>query len=155
MLGKTIKSDVSSRIFGAASVMVGTVPTFIAAQQLQDLIHLSLNSRDVDDADVHALLAVIAKRIPTKTLLPVIFDVWTKAKVGKERVSHHAVIEAYLFQSMILFFDLLRLAIRNADKAALPLLIKSLFAFYLEVFDMRHSLQLRGLEKDVSIRLSR
>jgi U3 small nucleolar RNA-associated protein 10 len=70
------------------SVMVSSVPTFIAAQQLQDLAQLGLKSRDVDGSDAHALVSAIAKRVPTKTLLPVIFDVWKKAKAGKERVSY-------------------------------------------------------------------
>lgn len=48
-----------------------------------------------------------------------------------------------------MFFELLRLAIRNSDKTALPTLIKPLFAFYLEVFDLRHALQLRSLEMKV------
>jgi U3 small nucleolar RNA-associated protein 10 len=51
------------------------------------------------------------------------------------------------------FFHLLRLTLRNADKANLPTLVKPIFAFFLDVFDLRHRLQKRGIDQDVSLRL--
>lgn len=46
------------------------------------------------------------------------------------------------------FFDLLRLVLRNADRASLPGLMKQIFAFFLDVFDLRHRLQLKSYESD-------
>lgn len=46
------------------------------------------------------------------------------------------------------FFDLLRLVLKNSDRTALPSLIKPIFAFFLDVFDLRHRLQLRRVEQD-------
>lgn len=50
------------------------------------------------------------------------------------------------------FFHLLRLTLRNADKQNLPTMVKPIFAFFLDVFDLRHRLQKRGVNQDVSKR---
>ncbi len=54
-------------------------------------------------------------------------------------------------QSMKAFFDLLRLTLRSANRDALPALIKPVFTFFLDVFDLRHRLQQQGFDMDVSV----
>ena len=44
------------------------------------------------------------------------------------------------------FFDLLRSVLKHADRTALPLLLKPVFAFFLDVFDLRHRLQIKGVD---------
>ena len=51
---------------------------------------------------------------------------------------------------MVGFFHLLRLTLRNADRDALPTLVKPIFAFFLDVFDLRHRLQQQGVDASVS-----
>lgn len=52
------------------------------------------------------------------------------------------------------FFHLLRLTLRNADRQNLPSMIKSIFAFFLDVFDLRHRLQKRDVDQDVGCRIT-
>ena len=42
------------------------------------------------------------------------------------------------------YFHLLRLTLKNADRAVLPTLLKTIFNFFLDVFDLRHRLQSAG-----------
>jgi len=48
------------------------------------------------------------------------------------------------------FFHLLRVTLRHADKQTLPTLVKPIFAFFLDVFDLRHRLQKRNFDQVVS-----
>jgi U3 small nucleolar RNA-associated protein 10 len=41
----------------------------------------------------------------------------------------------------------------NADREALPSLVKTVFAFFLDVFDLRHRLQQQGFDTEVGIKL--
>lgn len=47
------------------------------------------------------------------------------------------------------FFHLLRLTLKNADRAVLPTLIKTIFAFFLDVFDLRHKLHSKSMDLEV------
>lgn len=53
-------------------------------------------------------------------------------------------------QAMEGFFHLLRATLRHADKVTLPILVKPIFAFFLDVFDLRHRLQKRDFDRVVS-----
>lgn len=44
------------------------------------------------------------------------------------------------------FFDLLRSVLKHADRTALPTLLKPVFAFFLDVFDLRHRLQIKAVD---------
>jgi len=85
---------------------------------------------------LNALISVCAKKIPTKVLFPVVMDLWKEVQKGDENT-----LEG--------FFHLLRLTLRNADRAVLPGLIKTIFAFFLDVFDLRHRLQAKALDAEV------
>ena len=54
-------------------------------------------------------------------------------------------------QAMEGFFHLLRVTLRHADKVTLPTLVKPIFAFFLDVFDLRHRLQKRDFDQVVSL----
>jgi U3 small nucleolar RNA-associated protein 10 len=49
------------------------------------------------------------------------------------------------------FFHLLRVTLRHADKQNLPTMVKPIFAFFLDVFDLRHRLQKRNFDQVVSL----
>lgn len=47
------------------------------------------------------------------------------------------------------FFEMLRLTLKNATRDDLPSMLKPVFAFFLDVFDLRHRLQLKGVDTKV------
>jgi U3 small nucleolar RNA-associated protein 10 len=47
------------------------------------------------------------------------------------------------------FFELLRQTLKHADRTSLPPITKTLFAFFLQVFDLRHHLQIRQFDQGV------
>jgi U3 small nucleolar RNA-associated protein 10 len=110
--------------FDTIAALVDTVPTFINSKQLLVLLGVAAAHRATDEGASAHLLGAVAKRIPSKTLVTVIMDLWKTLKGGAQ-----APTEA--------FFALLRNALRHADRKALPALTKSLFAFFLDVFDQR------------------
>lgn len=67
-----------------------------------------------------------------------------------QHFSRRVKAERLIKQAMEGFFNLLRLTLRNADRQNLPTMIKSIFAFFLDVFDLRHRLQKREVDQDVS-----
>lgn len=111
--------------FGTIAALVETVPTFISSKQLVALLGAAAAYRGADETASATLIAAAAKRVPTKTLVPVVMDLWKAIKGGAS-----APTEA--------FFALLRHTLRNADRKVLPGLTKPLFAFFLDVFDLRH-----------------
>lgn len=115
--------------FLTISALVDTVPTFISGKQLVSLLRATAEHRAEDEGASAVLISAVAKRIPTKTLVPVVMDLWKELKGAGQ-----APIEA--------FFALLKHALRHADRAALPALTKPLFAFFLDVFDLRHGSKL-------------
>jgi U3 small nucleolar RNA-associated protein 10 len=117
--------EVAHLAFDTIASLVDTVPTFVNSKQLVALLGAAAAHRAADAGGSAHLLAAVAKRIPSKTLIPVVMDLWKSLKGGAQ-----APTEA--------FFALLRNALRHADRKALPALTKSLFAFFLDVFDQRH-----------------
>lgn len=115
--------------FLTISALVDTVPTFITGKQLVSLLRATAEHRADDEGASAVLIAAVAKRIPTKTLIPVVMDLWKELKGAGQ-----APIEA--------FFALLKHALRHADRSVLPGLTKPLFAFFLDVFDLRHGSKL-------------
>lgn len=117
--------------------MIETVPTFISSKQLSSILRHAIALRARDEQGSNSVLSVVAKRIGTKALLPVVMDLFATAQKGDA-----SEMEAY--------FHLVRLALRNADRATIPSLIKPVFAFFLDVFDLRHRLQKQAMDADVS-----
>lgn len=146
-------SAVSLHAFTALAAVIEAIPTFISSKQLIAVLRASIEQLEGVDGS-SKLLSVVAKKVPTKTLFPVIMDLWKEVQDLNASVSH---LRLHLFscgdltgQAMEGFFHLLRLTLRNADRQNLPSMIKSIFAFFLDVFDLRHRLQKRGVDQDVS-----
>lgn len=117
--------EVAAAAFSTLAALVETVPTFISTKQLVALLNAAAEHRAADETGSATLMSTAAKKVPSKTLIPVIMDLWKMLKSGAQ-----APTEA--------FFALLRHALRHADRNALPSLTKSLFAFFLDAFDLRH-----------------
>lgn len=133
--------------------MIEAIPTFISSKQLIAVLHASIEHLEGGDGS-SKLLSVVAKKVPTKTLFPVIMDLWKEMQDLNASVSdpylHLCSCGDLTDQAMEGFFHLLRLTLRSADRQNLPSMIKSIFAFFLDVFDLRHRLQKRGMDQDVS-----
>jgi U3 small nucleolar RNA-associated protein 10 len=137
MTTSATSSALAKQAFAVQSALVETVPTFLGSKQLNSILRSAFTYR-AKDADVSkSLVSVVAKKIPTKTMFPVVMELW-KGVQSEGQVALSG------------FFDLLRFVLRNADRQALPGMVKSIFAFFLDVFDLRHRLQQKGVEAEVS-----
>lgn len=117
--------DTAAAAFGTLAALVETVPTFISSKQLVSLLGAAAEHRAADETASATLMSTAAKKIPSKTIIPVVMELWKVLKSGAQ-----APTEA--------FFALLRHVLRHADRTALPTQTKSLFAFFLDVFDLRY-----------------
>ncbi|KAL1412540.1 snoRNA-binding rRNA-processing protein utp10 [Vanrija albida] len=111
--------------FATIATLVDTVPTFVSSKQLVTVLGAAADYRATDEAASSSLITAIAKRIPTKTLIPVVMELWKS-------------IQSAPASSIEAFFYLLRQTLRHGDSKAIPSHTKPLFAFFLEVFDIRH-----------------
>ncbi|TXT12979.1 hypothetical protein VHUM_01380 [Vanrija humicola] len=111
--------------FATIATLVDTVPTFVSSKQLVTVLGAAAEYRATDEAASSSLITAIAKRIPTKTLIPVVMELWKS-------------IQSAPASSIEAFFYLLRQTLRHSDSKAIPSHTKPLFAFFLEVFDIRN-----------------
>ncbi|WWD20373.1 hypothetical protein CI109_104849 [Kwoniella shandongensis] len=128
-------SSVSKQAFTTLASILETVSTFISSKQLTSMIRHTIDYRSKDASISLGVFTTIAKRIRTKTLFPVLMELWKIVQMEDEG-------------SMKGFFDLLRLTLKNATREDLPGMIKPVFAFFLDVFDLRHRLQGRGFDAE-------
>lgn len=68
-------SVVSLHAFTALAAVVEAIPTFISAKQLIAILKASIEQLEGGEGS-SKLLSVVAKKVPTKTLFPVIMDLW-------------------------------------------------------------------------------
>jgi U3 small nucleolar RNA-associated protein 10 len=142
----TASSSVVRQSFALQSALLDVVPTFIGSKQLHVMLRHAFGGQEGSKE----VIASAAKKIPTKTAFPVVMDLWKSVQSESAAVGFNLYVHDQLAHVQVLsgFFDLLRLVLRNADRAALPSLIKPVFAFFLDVFDLRHRLQLKGVSRD-------
>ncbi|WWC65921.1 uncharacterized protein I303_108543 [Kwoniella dejecticola CBS 10117] len=130
---KTIASIAKSS-FSILSALVEVVSSFISGKQLINILKTTLDYRSKDLGISLKVSTTISKKIKTKTLFPVLLDLWktTQDEENSETIKG--------------FFDLLRLTLKNASRDELPGMMKNVFAFFLDVFDLRHRLQSRQVD---------
>ncbi|WVF68418.1 hypothetical protein IAT40_003183 [Kwoniella sp. CBS 6097] len=129
---KSISSVVKS-CFTTLSALLEVVSTFISSKQLTTILRTTIDHRARDSSLSLSMSNTVAKRMRTKTLFPVLMDLWKTVQQEDE-------------SSMKAFFDLLRLTLRNAAREELPGMLKPVFAFFLDVFDLRNRLQIKGVD---------
>ncbi|WVQ84520.1 hypothetical protein IAT38_006674 [Cryptococcus sp. DSM 104549] len=135
---KSPKSTATSakQAFSTLSSIIEVVSAFVSSKQLIAVLLATLDYRASDEAVALTMCTTIAKRIRTKALFPVLMDLWkTVQEQGDE-------------SGMKGFFEMLRLTLRNAAREDLPGMIKPVFAFFLDVFDLRHRLQIKGVDAE-------
>ncbi|WRT69783.1 uncharacterized protein IL334_006774 [Kwoniella shivajii] len=126
-------STVTKSSFSVLSSLLEVVSTFISPKQLTTILRTTIDHRPKDPTLSLSVSNTISKRMRTKTLFPVLMDLWKTVQDEQE-------------ESMKAFFDLLRLTLKNASRDELPGMMKSVFAFFLDILDLRHRLQLRQVD---------
>nr|XP_019009268.1 uncharacterized protein I206_05916 [Kwoniella pini CBS 10737]OCF48049.1 hypothetical protein I206_05916 [Kwoniella pini CBS 10737] len=123
--------------FSVISALIETVSNFISSKQLLNILNSTIDYRSKDLNISLKVSTTISKKIRTKTLFPVLLDLWksTQNEENSETIKG--------------FFDLLRLTLKNSSRDELPIMMKSIFAFFLDVFDLRNRLQSRQVDLDV------
>lgn len=66
---------VSSQAFTTISAVIEAIPTFVSPAQLISVLRASIEQREENDISTK-LLTTTAKKVPTKTLFPVVMDLW-------------------------------------------------------------------------------
>lgn len=103
---------------------IETVPSFITKDQISDTLQMALELQTQQHRRVlDSLLQIIAKKVPTKVLLPILVQIWSDQKHQGNRW-----IAAY--------YRLLQRTIRQSDRGALPALVKNTLSLILETFEM-------------------
>ena len=120
------------QIYSLQTALLDVVPTFVGSKQLVALLRHALSGGE----GARDVISAAARKVPTKTVFPVVMDLWRSLQQSKAA-------------ALTSFFDILRLVLRHADKASSPGLIKPIFAFFLDVFDLRHRLGARGVDNEV------
>jgi U3 small nucleolar RNA-associated protein 10 len=84
---------VSSQAFITISAVIEAIPSFIGAKQLSSILRASIEQRAENDVSTK-LLTVTARKIPTKTLFPVIMDLWKDIQNADASVSCFSFLKA-------------------------------------------------------------
>ncbi|OWZ73272.1 U3 small nucleolar RNA-associated protein 10 [Cryptococcus neoformans] len=127
----------TNQAFVTLSSIIETIPTFVSSKQLGAVLITTIDYRRVEETNSSSLFTTLAKKIRTKSLFPVIIEAW---KTVQEKGGDN---------EMKGFFEMLRLMLKNAAREDLPNMLKPVFAFFLDVFDLRHRLQLKGVDTKV------
>jgi hypothetical protein len=77
---------VSSQAFTTISAVIEAIPTFVSSKQLNSILRASIEQREESDVSTK-LLTTSAKKVPTKTLFPVVMDLWKDIQNADASVS--------------------------------------------------------------------
>jgi U3 small nucleolar RNA-associated protein 10 len=77
---------VSSQAFTTISAVIEAIPTFVSSKQLNSILRASIEQREENDVSTK-LLTTSAKKVPTKTLFPVVMDLWKDIQNADASVS--------------------------------------------------------------------
>ena len=119
----------TSKVLGT---LFDTVPTFVSSKQLTAVLQTTLEHHSRDAEIMKGLMSGITKKVQTKTLFPIVLDIWKSIKEDR----------------LVAFFELLRLTLRHADRQALAGLTKRSFSFFLEAFDLPWKPDSKGFDGD-------
>jgi len=77
---------VSSQAFTTISAVIEAIPTFVSSKQLNSILRASIEQREESDVSTK-LLTTSAKKVPTKTLFPVVMELWKDIQNADASVS--------------------------------------------------------------------
>ncbi|KAI0692328.1 hypothetical protein BC835DRAFT_1416622 [Cytidiella melzeri] len=124
---------------GVLHALLTSIPGFWSSRDFLLIIELYLKQQKSDtqrhQTQLSTFVKTLAKRAPSKVLLPTICDLWPRLAANKPDSRQ---ISGYLF--------VLRRSIHHTDRAVLPEYLRVLFDTFLDMFNL--------CAKDVDIRLS-
>ncbi|WVN90881.1 uncharacterized protein L203_106124 [Cryptococcus depauperatus CBS 7841] len=136
---KSTKSGKSTvkQAFTTLTSVIETIPGFISSKQLNAVLSSTLGYYSTDEIAALSFFAQLATKISTKSLFPCLMNSWK-------------TIQDYEDDDVIRgFFEVLRLTLKHAVKEELSGMLKPVFAFFLDIFDLRHQLQLKSVNANV------
>jgi len=83
---------VSSQAFTTISAVIEAIPTFVSSKQLNSILRASIEQREENDVSTK-LLTTSAKKVPTKTLFPVVMDLWKDIQNADASVSFSICVD--------------------------------------------------------------
>ena len=126
----TRSGHVTREALATLATLIDTIPTFLSAKQGKQIIQTTLGPRNDVEEGTRKVMSTISRKVPTKTLFGVLIEIWSSLQD----------------EEMDGYFEILKMAIRNADRQSLSTMTKSVFSFFLEAFDRPQSLRIKGLE---------
>lgn len=79
-------SAIASQSFTTISAVIDAIPTFVSSKQLIAVLNASIEQREEIETS-GKLLNVVSKKVPTKTLFPVVMELWKDVQAGSALVS--------------------------------------------------------------------
>lgn len=76
----------SSQAFITLAAVIEAIPTFISSKQLIGSLRASIEQQTASDGS-QKLVSVVAKKVPTKTLFPVVMELWKEMQDSDPSVS--------------------------------------------------------------------
>jgi U3 small nucleolar RNA-associated protein 10 len=82
-------SAIAFQAFTTISAVIEAIPTFVSSKQLIAVLQAAIEQREEIETS-GKLLNVVSKKVPTKTLFPVVMDLWKELQAGNASVSQSA-----------------------------------------------------------------
>ncbi|KAI0092311.1 armadillo-type protein [Irpex rosettiformis] len=106
--------------------LLTTIPSFWSGGDFLLIVELYLKQHEAGSQNqLSTFVKTLAKRAPTKVLLPTMCDLWTRLAANHPESQQ---ISGYLF--------VLRRTIQHTDRAALPEYLRTLFKMFVEIFQL-------------------
>jgi U3 small nucleolar RNA-associated protein 10 len=135
--------DVSSleSCVGTFQALLAAIPTFWGSRELTQVIRLTINypsARGISD-----VIKSLAKRVPSKALIPTLVDMWPSIQSLHDKVSCNQIsiwnnVE-HSFQSSgkyISYFETFKRSLKAATQAVVLEHLRSLTKLFMESFDL-------------------
>lgn len=126
--------------------LLSSIPSFWGIAELEQIVTLYLDhcatTSSPSSALMPSLMKSVARRVPTKVLLPAMIELWPSVKASRELVClislpHFAYQSPYDLQDrLVAYLDLLTRGLRNATRPAVLEQLRPLFNVFLEAFDI-------------------
>jgi U3 small nucleolar RNA-associated protein 10 len=79
-------STIAAQAFTTVSAVIEAIPTFIGSKQLISVVQSAIQQREENETS-NKLLNVVSKKVPTKTLFPVVMELWKDVQSSGASVS--------------------------------------------------------------------
>ncbi len=119
-----------------------TIPSFWSSGDFLLIVELYLEQHEAgSQTPLSTFVKTLAKRAPTKVLLPTMCDLWARLSADQVRNSPMGNVKDLRFpqpepRKISGYLFVLRRAIQHTDRGALPEYLRTLFKTFLEIFQL-------------------